>query len=155
MHNTVRIVNRLRQAGQSDIDFNKNDRLQFNRRNNRRDIINKYVLAGFIRWEHCNKLLTGRTQTPTKQYYMHVGRTHSKCKAFSSIVLKPIEQAVFQTIFENIVDVPSFEKAIAKSLSDEKIIKELEEKIKNGEKELKRIQKELNKLVNIALSGTL
>ncbi len=44
------------------------------------------------------------------------------CRSFASVVLKPLERAVFVTIFENIVDVPRFEKAIAESLPDKKMI---------------------------------
>jgi ribosomal protein L17 len=69
--------------------------------------------------------------------------------------LKQIEKAVFQTIFENTVDAPAFEKAISESLPDEKLINSLQNKIQAGEKELKRIDKELDKLVELALSGTL
>jgi hypothetical protein len=87
------------------------------------------------------------------RYYKH---RHSKsCKAFSRINATAIEDAVFETIFENIVDVPNFEKAIAESLPDTNMIKELELKIKDGEKDLKKVQTEHDRLVAIALKGTL
>ncbi|MCK4346694.1 MAG: recombinase family protein [Bacteroidales bacterium] len=136
------------------------DRLEFNRTNNRTDIKNKYVLSGFIRCEACGGTLTGQTQRTGKKqvehkYYQHQSITHSKCKVFSSIACEPVERAVFLTIFENIVDVPSFERAIAESLPDEKMISDLEQKIKSSEKQLKQVQRELDKLVDLALSGTL
>ncbi|MBA7547168.1 hypothetical protein ES705_39570 [subsurface metagenome] len=68
---------------------------------------------------------------------------------------EPVEQAVFMTIFENIADVTSFERAIAESLPDERMVHDLEQKIKTGEKQLKTISRELDKLINLALSGTL
>jgi len=134
------------------------DRLEFNRTNNRRDLPQKYVLAGFIRCEHCTNTLRGQMQTVKGveyRYYTHAGGRHEKCKNFSSIPLEKIEYAVFSTIFENIVDVPSFEQAISESLPDEKMINDLELEIKSCEKELKRVTHELDKLVGMALAGTL
>ena len=134
------------------------DRLEFNRTNNRRDLPNKYVLAGFIRCEHCGNTLRGQIQTVKGveyRYYTHAGGKHEKCKNFSSIHLQQIERAVFETIFENIVDAPSFERAISESLPDEKLILNLELEIKADEKKLKTISRELDKLVDLALSGTL
>jgi Skp family chaperone for outer membrane proteins len=58
-------------------------------------------------------------------------------------------------VFENLADVPNFERAIAESLPDEKLVNNLKDKIKAEEKELHRIRKELEKLVDLALSGTL
>jgi len=97
------------------------DRLEFKRTNNRTDIKNKYLLSGFIRCEKCGSTLTGQTQYSKKaihKYYQHQSRTIVDCTAFSSIPAEKIERALFLTIFENIVDVPSFEKAIAESLPD-------------------------------------
>jgi len=132
------------------------DRMVFNRRNNRTDILYKYVLAGFIRCEKCLSAVSGQTfHYPKKDYRYYYHRGHPTCKSFNYIHADQIEKAVFETIFENIVDVPSFEKAIAESMPDEKMIQQLEFKIKNSEKELSKIQKELKKLVDLALSGTL
>ncbi len=66
-----------------------------------------------------------------------------------------IEDAIFRTIFENTVDAPAFERAIKDSLPDENLILSLEKQVKAREKELKRTEKELDKLVNLALEGTL
>jgi len=118
----------------------------------------KYVLGGFIRCEHCTNTLRGQMQTVKGveyRYYTHAGGRHEKCKNFSSIPLEKIERAVFETIFENIADIPSFERAISESLPDEKLIQGLELKIKKDEKELKAISRELDKLVDMALAGTL
>lgn len=133
------------------------ERLEHNRTEKRKDV-KKYVLNGFIRCEVCGKSLSGQTQNQHNRhypYYYHPTGKYEKCKAFNSIPLKQIEKAVFQTIFENIVDVPSFEKAIAESLPDEKLINSIKSKIQAGEKELKRIGKELEKLVEAVLSKTL
>jgi len=89
------------------------------------------------------------------KYYQHLSKTHSQCQAFSSIHLQQIEHAIFETIFENICDVPNFEKAISESMPNEKMINDLERKIKSDEKKLKRISRELDKLIDLALSGTL
>lgn len=134
------------------------DRVDFNRTSNRTDVINKYVLSGFIHCEQCGNLLTGKSQHPDQgnyRYYSHRKDFYDKCKTFSSIPSKQIECAVFDTIFENIVDVPSFERVIAENMPDKKMISDLEMKIKTDGKELKRITKELDKLVELALSVTL
>jgi hypothetical protein len=87
---------------------------------------------------------------------MHVpNQEYNNCMAFSSIKLQPLEKAIFETIFENFVDEPNFEKAISESMPDKKMITELELKIKDSEKELKQNRKELDKLVDLALTGTL
>ncbi|MEX1011054.1 MAG: recombinase family protein [Balneolaceae bacterium] len=134
------------------------DRLEHNKIDNRRDV-RRYVLTGFIRCEACGKSLSGQTQINkygTKfKYYNHPGGKYEKCKAFNSVPLEQIENAVFRTIFENMADVPSFEKAISQSLPDEKLIKGLNKKIKAGEKDLKKLNRELDKLVDLAMSGTL
>ena len=89
------------------------------------------------------------------RYYQHLSSTTSDCRAFSSIRCEGIECAVFSTIFENVVDVPSFKKAIAESLPDEKMISDLKRKIEVTEKRLKSVQHDLDKLVQVVISGTL
>lgn len=132
------------------------ERLKLNRRNNRIGVNGGYLLSGFLRCEKCLCLLSGQTQSEANQYYTHVPKgEYNNCNSFASVVLKPLEKAVFETIFENIVDVPNFEKAIADSLPDEKMISNLKINIAESEKELKGIQKEINKLVEMALAGTL
>lgn len=133
------------------------NRLMFNKKNNRVDIRN-YVLSGFIRCEHCGHTLQGQTQTVKDieyQYYRHAMGRDNKCKSFFNVPLASVERAVFETIFENTVDLPSFERAIASSLPDEQMISDLEQKIKVQEKELRQIGKELDQLIDLALSGTL
>jgi hypothetical protein len=134
------------------------DRLQFNRTSNRTDVKDKYVLQGFLRCEACGHAVGGVTLKHTHSEYPYYAHRHTKltrCKAFAYILCTGIEKAVSETIFENIVDIPRFEKAIAESMPDKKMIAELELKIKNSEKELKRIGKELDKLVESVLKGTL
>ncbi|MEX0681547.1 MAG: recombinase family protein [Balneolales bacterium] len=130
------------------------DRMDHNRSDNRTDI-DKYVLTGFIKCEKCGRALTGQTQKNSYHYYRHPGGRNQKCKVFNSIPLDQIENAVFQTIFENIWDVPSFNKAITDSLPDEQHIENLKSKIETFDKELRKINKELEKLVDLAMSGTL
>jgi len=143
----------------SDDTINKiQERLLFNRKNNRTDVKNKYVLTGFIRCENCQRTLTGQTLKGVNnswQYYNHTRKKYDSCKAFSQISAPKIEQAVFEAIFDNIVDVPAFEKAISESLPDDNKIKELKQTIKRDEKQLKQVEKELEKLVELAMQGTL
>ena len=139
------------------------ERIGFNRRNNRTDIVNKYVLSGFVRCDKCGGLFTGRTQrykVKSGEYhyqtsYAHVTRPRSDCPGISIIDMDALERAVFETIFENIVDVPNFERAIKDSMPDQKMITNLKNKIKEGEKRLKRIQKDLDSLVESVLNKTL
>ena len=53
------------------------------------------------------------------------------------------------------MDEPSFEKAISESMQDEKMLLNLKQEINTHEKALKSVIKELDKLVKIALTGTL
>ncbi len=133
------------------------DRLAHNRVECRKDV-KGYTLTGFIRCEQCGKSLAGQTQTKKYgkkfQYYQHWNGKREKCH-FNSVPLQLIEDAIFRTIFENTVDAPAFERAIKDSLPDESLILSLEKQVKAREKELKRTEKELDKLVNLALEGTL
>lgn len=132
------------------------DRLVFNRRNNRTDIVYKYILSGFIRCEKCLSAISGQTfHSPKKDYRYYYHRGHPTCKSFNYIHADQIEKAVFETIFENIIDVPSFERAIANSLPDINMVDGLKLKIENGKKELIKIQKELDKLVKAVIEETL
>jgi len=121
-----------------------------------RSDVKKYALTGFLFCEVCGRRLSGQSQVMRSgkriSYYLHPYRAH--CKAFNSVPMQ-LETAVFKTIFENTVDEPAFQQAIAESLPDAKFIENLDRKIKEGEKELQRIEKSLGKLVDLALSGTL
>jgi hypothetical protein len=133
------------------------DRLAHNRVECRKDV-KGYTLTGFIRCEQCGKSLAGQTQVKKYgkkfQYYQHWNVEHKKCH-FNSVPLQLIEDAIFRTIFENTVDAPAFERAIKDSLPDENLILSLGKQAKASEKELKGAEKELDKLVNLALEGTL
>ena len=133
------------------------ERLEYNRIECRKDV-KGYTLTGFIRCEQCGKSLGGQTQMKKYgkkfQYYQHWDGKREKCH-FNSVPLQLIENAIFRTIFENTVDAPAFERAIKDSLPDEDLILSLEKQVKAREKELKRTEKELDKLVNLALEGTL
>ena len=85
------------------------DRLAHNRTNNRTDTKN-YLLTGFIRCMHCGKTLAGQTQNGNYEYYVHQRHRSETCRKFTTIPLKKIESAVFNTIFENIYDAPTFKK---------------------------------------------
>ncbi|MBN2829092.1 MAG: recombinase family protein, partial [Candidatus Cloacimonetes bacterium] len=131
------------------------ERLEFNRKNNRTDLPGKYVLSGFIRCDVCHSRLSAATinypDTPIRIYRHKPGES----KAFTYIHCDPIEKAVFETIFENIYDAVGFEKAIAESLPDDRLKKELERQIEVNEKNLKNLNKELSKLVQAVLNETL
>jgi hypothetical protein len=88
-------------------------------------------------------------------YYIHPRQPDRTCRRFSSAELKQIENAVFSTIFENFVDVPSFECAIAESMPDEKMVNNLQVKIGTDKLALAKVEKGLNQLVDIAMEGTL
>jgi len=141
-----------------DIIKQIHDRLAFNKFNNRKDV-NKYVLSGFIFCEKCYRALVGQTTTDGKYvYYRHSNRIDDKkCipRPFNQVSGKKIEDAVFLTIFENTVDVPSFEAAIADSLPDQKTINKLEAEITQDKKALKRFNQDLYKLAEAVMKGTL
>lgn len=129
------------------------ERLAFNKCWNRTDA-KQYLLQGFIYCDEGRHALHGQTQRGRWTYYRH--NDYSKgCKSFSAIRADVIENAVFRTIFENVRDEAGFEKAIAESLPDDKMIMSLQKDIAKDEGALKRIDRELEKLVNLALKGTL
>ena len=133
------------------------ERFAFNRVQNRKDIKNKYVLSGFIYCEKCKRTLTGQTQGKYI-YYRHQNKYgDTKCvpRLFNQINGTDIEEAVFQAILENFLDVPSFEAAIAESLPDEKTKAKLEAEINSDKKALRRVNEKLEKLVESVLEGTL
>ena len=127
--------------------------MKFLKTNNRVDV-KKYVLNGFIKCGKCGGALPGSTRKHGA-VYAHRGGKRVKCKSFSAITARFIENAIFKTIFENTEDIEGFEQAIKSALPDEGLIKSLKEKIASGEKELKKIKKELNKLVDAVINGTL
>jgi hypothetical protein len=130
-------------------------RLNHNKTHNRLDV-HKYALAGFLRCNACEKTLHGHTQWGGKyKYYSHVGGKYELCKAFRSVPLERIEQAVFNTLWEHTFDKEGFQAAIKESLPDSKQIESLKEQIITDEKEIKRIEKELDKLVAEYTEGTL
>jgi len=90
-------------------------------------------------------------QSPIRIYRHKKG----DCLAFKYVPADDIEKAVFETIFENFVDEPSFNKAIADSLPDDRLKKEIEDRIEANEKKLVQVNKDLKKLVQAVIDGTL
>jgi hypothetical protein len=105
--------------------------------------------------------LFGQAQKTAKgvyRYYRHSVFEKSgkcKCKAFTSISASKIENAVFNAIFENVRDEVGFRKAIQESLPDVKMINSLKSNITKKEKRLKQNERKLDKLVDMAIEGTL
>jgi len=140
-----------------------NDRLFLNKSAKPNIKMEEYLLSGLIRCNTCKHTITGQLTNPggkakdTYRYYRHrIDQwTDKPCHAFHSIPADKIENAVLQTIFRNFWDIPQFEKSIQSSLPDEKTINDLKQRISLNEKELSVIEKELNKLVDLALEGTL
>ncbi len=130
------------------------DRLALNRWSNRRDV-KKYALKGFIRCGKCGRALYGQTQQDKYTYYLHPWRRDCPCKAFTSLPCHLIENAVFKTLFENAWDDPGFQEAVKDSMPDERQIQSLEEAVKKKEKGLRKIERRLEKLVDLAVEGTL
>ena len=131
------------------------ERLEFNQKNNRTDLPGIYVLSSFIRCYDCESRLSGSTINYPRfprRVYRH---KYDKCKSFTYIHADGIEKAVFETIFENIVDVIGFEKAIKESLPDQNWIDELKDKIDRSEKRLTKIEVGLEGLVDAVLNHTL
>ena len=129
------------------------DRIAFNRTCNRTDVVDKYLLTGFIRCAECGKGIYGQTQRKKYRYYMHPTKMDETCKAFHSIPLETIDNAVLKTLWEYTYDKKGFNKAIKNKLPDAKYIESLKKKIKNNEKELKKIDKDIYKLSEWFLSG--
>jgi len=136
------------------------ERVAFNRNWNRKDVKNKYLLTGFVRCGECRKTLVGQTMKSDHgkfdyQYYRHLDGKYRKCGAFSSIKAGKIEDAVFKTIFENTMDEEGFEKALQENMPDANYIKSLEKSILENKKKLNNTKADLEKLVTLAMDGTL
>jgi site-specific DNA recombinase len=112
----------------------------------------KYLLSKFLICEKCGVFFNGQMQHKKYKYYFH--RKIKGC-GFAAVKADILEKAVFETIFENIYDVPTFNKAIEQSLPDESHILQLKKTITSLEKDLTKTEKELDKLVDLAINGTL
>jgi len=129
------------------------DRVKHNTVFNRTDV-DRYLLTGFIRCEECGKAIYGQTQRKKYKYYMHPSKPHyDTCKAFHSIPLEMIDNAVLETIWDYTFDREGFNKAIKDNLPDVKHVESLKKKIRIDEKELKIIDKNLYKLSEWIISG--
>lgn len=127
-----------------------------NSRNNKVHVYNKYALTGFIRCAKCLKTLRGQTQYGKYEFYQHPPKKDKPCDAgFASVKLQRIEDAVFRKIFENTIDEVGFSKAIKDALPDPKDIDTMKANIVKNEKRLAKVEKDLNKLVDLAMNGTL
>jgi site-specific DNA recombinase len=115
----------------------------------------KYLFSGYIRCKACGLVLKGQTQKGNHRYYLHPNRRNCKCKAFATIWLDMIEEAVFETIFQYTFDLNGFNKIMKKALPDTNYRQIEEKRASKIERRLKNINKDLNKLVELALEGTL
>jgi site-specific DNA recombinase len=121
---------------------------------------NKYLLTGFIRCQKCNYPVNGHTTDAGHSTYRHIQKRPAVNKEYphcfgGGIKTQDLDNAVMSTIFENIMDVKGFEKAIAESLPDSKDMKALQHRIKRDESKLLNVKKQLSRLVDMALAGTL
>jgi site-specific DNA recombinase len=127
------------------------NRIEFNRTFNRKDTKRKYLLTGFIRCGTCKHSLSGQHQLINGKYeytyYRHPDGKHRSCKAFSSIRTNKIEDAVFKIIFDNFYDEIGYQEAIKDAFPDEKVIKNLKDRIKKNERELKKVDRKINNLL--------
>ena len=127
---------------------------------NRKDAKNTYLLTGFLRCGVCGKALTGQTQnksyaTNPYKYYRHQEKPADKCGAFASINGTPIEQAVLEAIWDNVIDEKGFNQALPDSLPDKKDRIRLEDQITKLNSKLSLVDTQLSKLVDAVLDGTL
>ena len=119
--------------------------------------------GGFLRCGHCGKALIGQTQIKQKkmgkrlyQYYRHPqSGIMEPCKHYASISASLIEDAVFATIFENMMDDEAFKDAVSKVLPDSKDVRKLQAKIQKAENAIKAKHKELDRLAASVAKGNL
>ncbi len=121
---------------------------------------NKYLLTGFLRCQKCNYPVNGHTTDAGHSTYRHIQKRPAVNKEYphcfgGGIKTQDLDNAVMTTIFENIMDVKGFEKAISENLPKDKDMKALQHRIKKDESKLLNMKKQLTKLVDLALAGTL
>lgn len=124
----------------------------------------QYPLTGFVRCMGCGKnvvsMKSSRGGHKNFAYYRHYTRTGEKasereCQEFRSVNMGKLEQLVFESIFKNTYDEPSFNEAIKKILPDEKYQKELAGRIVDNEKKLTKKEREYKRLVDKVIKGVL
>ena len=140
------------------------ERLKFNKTYNRKDV-QKYVLNGFIFCGKCHRALNGQESSvnPANKKYRYKIYRHPmyekgercKCRSFSSVSADKIENAVFNTIFENVHDELHFNEMISKLIPNPDEIKSIKGSIKKNKRNIKKIESNLDTLVESVLEGAL
>jgi len=129
------------------------EKAEANQKYHNRTDIKRYPLTGYLRCLDCNISFAGQTQKGKYLYYRHPGR---KCDAGrNGIPLKPIEDAIFKTIFENVYDETAFNLAIKESMPDETYIKALQDEVSGKQKALNRVKTKLDRIVDAVADGTI
>lgn len=123
-------------------------KLRHNRTHNRVDV-QKYLLSGFIRCEHCKRALTGQSRHG-HIYYRH--NRAGECP-FRSLSGDEIEPAVLDFLFENFLDEPAFESAINRLLPPPDRREELVSQRTKAEKLLAKNEREVRRLVDAIARG--
>ena len=137
-----------------------------NVRMRKREDVQLFPLSGILRCTKCNRSFTGQRMgggTKYEQHYYRHPRPTPKdiyngnepCREFTSIKAVEIEDRIFKMLFDVSYDRIGFEEATREGLPDAKYLTVLRGEIDQKEKELKRVNADLNKLVDIALAGTL
>lgn len=130
--------------------------LKRNKKYNRTDSDNEYLLNEFLYCHHCEKAFTGQKQrdrqgVPKYGYYNHPGKKATDaCNKVPSVRMKPIEDQVLEGIFESMGDAKGFEDALA-NLPDDEQIKKWEAKEQSLKKELQKIEQKKEKLFKRSL----
>jgi len=130
-------------------------RMSFNRTYNRKDV-KKYVLQGFIYCAHCHRALTGQSVGRGYIYYTH--RVVIGCKRDPKYVqcpMKMMDDAVFRIIYSYVIDLDSFEKAIAKNAPDDTFINSLKDSIKYEKRAIKKAEADFSRFHKLVIEGTL
>jgi DNA invertase Pin-like site-specific DNA recombinase len=108
-----------------------------------------------LRCDRCKWSLVRQAQNNGRWRYYHHKRENDCAARWTSIPAKLVEDLVLKNAFENVYDEEAFAAAVAKSIPSSKDVAELDGLIATDEALLKKLQGELNKLVDIALKGTL
>ena len=116
----------------------------------------QYLLRQLVYCEECGSLLYAVTNINKKPYYGHPRGSNSSCSQKGMRVFTThLDNAVLQTVWENIYDTEAFNAAIRASMPNENEVKRLTASIKQCEKRLASISKEKARLVRAVAKGSL
>jgi site-specific DNA recombinase len=124
-------------------------RCAHNRRFNRADARQQYLLSGFIYCAECGRALCGQICEPDSKPFLYYRHDVPECPArqgsssWMSVRGEKLTQAVLDYLYRFFLDKPAFEKAVREAMPGEEERKELERQRDEADKHLRRVKKQI------------